>query len=638
MADKDFEKSKLFTRRAVVLGGLKVGLLGVLATRLGYLQITEAGKYKMLSDRNRIDLRLLAPSRGRIMDRAHNVMANNIQDFRALLTPEQTDDMDATLDKLADLIGLEDHEKKRVMTTAKRVRRFSSISVKEGLSWDDVSKIEVNLPHLTGISTEAGETRDYPMGEATAHLIGYVGLVSEAEARSGDRLLTLPGFRIGKTGVEKELDEYLRGQAGTTKIEVNAVGRHVRELERIPSQSGDNVFLTIDAKLQEFTQKTLAQRRSASAVIMDAQNGAIYAMSSHPSFDPNIFNGRLSAETWEELLSDPAVPLTNKAVSGQYPPGSTFKMVVALAALETGVINENTRIHCPGHMDLGDHRFHCWKRGGHGTMNIVQALAESCDTYFYEICRDIGIDRIAAMARRLGLGERFDIEMSAMRTGIVPDRQWKMAAMGKTWTPGETIIASIGQGYTQSTPLQLAVMMARLVNGGKKVEPRLLYAIGDKMRLAKKEPESLKIAPRYLNIVRQGMDNVCNHRTGTAFNHRIQISGWEMGGKTGTSQVRRIRAEERAAGIEQDSLPWRERHHALFVGYAPLHNPRYICSVVVEHGGSGSSGATPLARDLLSECQRRRIAEFNFDLNAPAKEPEPDVAPQQMNEEAENGL
>lgn len=599
----DNERGRRFTRRAFVMGGLQCGILSLLGGRLAWLQIAEGQRYRTLAEKNRISLRILAPSRGQIVDRFGVPLAVNVQNFRALLVPEQAGDVEKALRAFQNIVSVDDRDVHRLMKQVGRSPSFAPVEIRDNLTWPEVARVEVNLTDLPGISVEAGELRSYPFGEATAHLIGYVGAVAKNE-QSEDPLTRLPGFRIGKNGIEKKWDAKLRGAAGRAEVEVNVLGREVRELRRFPARVGERTVLTIDAELQRLLYQRLAQERSASAVVLDAHTGAIYAMASFPAFDPNVFSRGIPSDLWEEIRAAPVTPLTNKAVAGQYPPGSTFKMVTALAGLEAGIIGKHTSVFCPGHYEFGRGRFHCWKKEGHGTVNVVRALSESCDVFFYRISTEIGIDRIATMARRLGLGAKFEFELVEQMPGLVPDVAWKKTRMGQPWHPGETVVASIGQGYMLATPLQLAVMTARLVNGGRAVEPSLTAGIGDGDFAPRGKWPDLEIDPAHLEIVGQGMYQVVNG-SGTAARSRIAEAGMEMGGKTGTSQVRRITAAERAAGVKNETLPWKHRHHALFVGYAPVAAPRYACAVVVEHGSSGSGSAAPLARDLMLMTQQR---------------------------------
>lgn len=607
LRERDSERARLFTRRGFVIGGIQAALLTGLGVRLGWLQVVQGQHYHTLAEENRIDTKLIAPSRGEIVDRFGVPLAVNKRDFRVLLTAEQTEDVDLLLDKLHKIVPLHPRDIERVLKKIKQRPKYVPIEVKNGLNWQQVSEIEVNLPDLTGLATESADLRSYPLGESTAHLTGYVGRVNEADLKKGEKVLSLPGFRIGKSGLEKSFEKTLRGQAGTRQMEVNAYGRDVRELKRRPPQTGKRVSLTIDSGLQMVTQKRLEQETSAAAVVMDAHTGSVYALANAPAYDPNMFVTGLSAEQWEEWLNDPALPLNNKACSGQYPPGSTFKMVTALAALEKGIINHKTVFRCPGHYDVGPDRFHCWKHSGHGWVDLKMALAQSCDVFFYEISREVGIDNIAAMGKKLGLGEKYGFDLHDERAGLMPTKDWKLGHLGKKWRPGETIVASIGQGYVQATPLQLAVMTARLVNGGKAVTPHIVDKVGDEQYYNAQQWPKMDIPSNHLRLVQRGMNAVTMHEKGTAYKMRIEDPQYAMGGKSGTSQVRRITRAQRKAGIKrQEDLPWEHRHHALFVAYAPIKKPRYICSVIVEHGISGSGAAAPIARDLLLEVQKRR--------------------------------
>lgn len=623
MKNKAGDAVRSFTRRALFLGFMQWGILGILVSRLGWLQLSEGQRYKTLADKNRINIKLLPPSRGLILDRQGRALALNSQNFRAILIPEQTEDMKASLRQLKSLISLSDDEIKETLERASKSAKFLKVEIKDNLSWEDVATIEVNLPDLPGISIDVGEVRNYPDGIPMAHLLGYVGAVSKNELED-DPLLSLPGFKVGKTAIEKRYDSDLRGFAGASEVEVNVLGREVRELQNKPPIKGKALVLSVDSSLQNFTQARLAMERSASAIVMNAKTGAVYALASHPSFDPNIFARGIPSDLWEELLSDPSYPLTNKAVAGQYPPGSTFKMVTAMAGLEAGKISEHTREYCPGFFNFGDARFHCWRKEGHGSVNVVRALAESCDTFFYSVANDIGIDRIAEMGRKLGLGSKLGFELGEERPGLMPDKAWKKGEYGQAWHPGETIVAAIGQGYVQATPLQLAVMTARLVNGGVAVKPWLAGMLGTETVPPSVWPD-LGLKKENLALILQGMYEVVNTPRGTALGSRIATEGQEMGGKTGTAQVRRITRAQRDAGVKNEDLPWKDRHHALFVGYAPVQDPTYVCSVVVEHGVGGSKAAAPMAKDILVEVQRLGLA--NMPMHAPPSEEQGKLEP-----------
>jgi penicillin-binding protein 2 len=609
--DKDDQKTKNFTRRAFVIGALQGSLLAVLGGRLAWLQLAQGGKYKTLSDKNRINIKMIAPSRGEIVDRFGVPLAINNQNFRVLVVPEQTDDVEKPLKHLASLIDLDNRRIQKVISQSKKSASFVPLEVTDNLTWEEIAKLEVNITDLPGMSINEGEIRSYPFGDSTAHLIGYVGAVTQKDLKQDDPALSLPGFRIGKTAIEKSYDKKLRGQVGTTQREVNVRGREVRELDSKDSVDGKRISLSIDAELQRYCQQRLSQYKSASAIIMDAHTGAVYAMASYPSFDPNLFTRGISAENWEELLANPAFPLNNKAISGQYPPGSTFKMMTAMAALENKKATAMTTVNCTGAYEYGTDTFRCWKLSGHGNVSVVSALMKSCDTYFYKLSTEIGIDNIAEMAVRFGLGQKYGFDIPEERAGLMPNKEWKLGRYGKVWRPGETIISSIGQGAILATPLQLAVMTARLTNGGFAVKPWLVGYLGDQKINQGKWP-SIDVSKKNLNLIKLGMDRVVNHKDGTAHDSVIDEKDKAFGGKTGTAQVKKINRAERARGISNADLEWKYRHHALFVGYAPLKNPRYICSVVVEHGGGGSSVAAPLARDLLLETQKRNPAKADI--------------------------
>jgi penicillin-binding protein 2 len=620
---EDNERYRSFTRRALFVGGGQVALFALLAGRMYYLQVIEAERYATLAEDNRINLRLLPPPRGRIVDRFGTPLAVNQQNYRVVLVREQARDVPKTLESLAQVIRLPEEDFERILRDAKHKRAFVPVSVRDYLSWEEVSRIEVNAPDLPGVNIEVGQTRNYPFAESMTHVLGYVSAVNRRE-QTGDPLLELPGFRIGKQGAEKQYDLQLRGAAGTSHLEVNALGRVIREVRREEGKPGRDLVLTLDSGLQTFTHERLKGERSAASVVLDVRNGDVLALASSPGYDPNIFNTGLTQKTWNSLVHNPLSPLINKAISGQYAPGSTFKMMVALAGLEAG-ISPQTTTYCPGFYKLGRGRFHCWKRRGHGHMNMYDGIKNSCDVYFYDLSRKVGIDRIAEMANRFGLGATVGIDLPGERGGAIPTRAWKRATYGEAWQGGETLVSAIGQGFVLATPLQLAVMVARIANGGYAVQPRMTRPLTPSADPAEAAPDSgtgsetvepkaagapefpsLNISEAHMAVIHKAMDLVTNSRRGTAYRARIKEEGWEMAGKTGTSQVRRITMAERAAGITKNKdLPWRRRDHALFVSFAPVDNPRYACAVVVEHGGGGSKVAAPIARDILTETQRR---------------------------------
>lgn len=605
---RDNNRTRLFTRRALVLTGGQLALFGGLVGRMYYLQVIESEKYKVLAEDNRINLRLLPPPRGRILDRYGELIAENQLNYRIVVVPEQTGSVPATLDALGEIVPIGENDRRRIFREMARKRKFLPIIVKENLTWDEVSRIVVNAPELPGVTIDVGSTRHYPHAEQMAHVIGYVAPPSEADL-TGDPLLELPDFRVGRNGVERVYDLALRGTAGSSQIEVNALGRPIRELARQEGEAGHDLVLTLDLHLQNFAARKLLEKEAGAAVVMDVHTGDVLVLASVPSFDPNEFNKGISGPLWRSLLANTRGPLTNKAVAGQYAPGSTFKMMVAMAALESGLVTPEHRVGCIGWTTIGDAKFHCWKKGGHGSLDMVDGIKHSCDVYFYDLARRLGIDRIADMAKRFGLGQTLAIDLPGERAGLMPTRAWKSATLGQPWHPGENLVCSIGQGYVLATPLQLAVMAARIANGGYAVTPHLTRDIfaGRKAgpRPASRFP-AVNISQQTLAVIQRAMRGVVNDPRGTAFRARIPEPAMAMAGKTGTSQVRRITEEERRNGLRKpEQVPWKERDHALFVGYAPVDNPRYAAAVIVEHGGGGSAVAAPIVRDILAEVQKR---------------------------------
>ena len=601
-------QQKVFTRRVAMLGGLQTIMVTALAGRLYYLQVIEGEKYRLLSDENRINHRILFPPRGLIVDRFGIPLATNSPSYRAILVAEQTPNLKATLEAFSAIVPLSERDIAKAMKERQRTQDFKPITVKDDLNWEEVNAVELNLPDLPGISIEIDQKRVYPFGGITSHILGYVAVPNEKDVeRDPDPLLKQPGFRIGKNGLERQYDAALRGGAGESQLEVNSLGRVIRELARQEGQPGGDLVTTLDIGLHQFAHQRLSSEMAGAAAVMDVYTGDLLALVSTPSYDPTAFYRGLTNDEWQELSNDIYGPLTNKAVAGQYAPGSTFKMITALAGLRAGV-SPNDHVYCSGVTVLGSARFHCWKREGHGSLDMATALKFSCDSYFYEIARRAGIDRIAETARLFGLGSVEGLDLPGEKPGLIPDTQWKRATFDDIWHPGETLVAGIGQGFITTTPLQLCVMTARIANGGYAVKPRLVRRISDEAQNDEGNPvfPSLELSPDHLKLLRTGMDMVSNTERGTAYRSRIDIPGMELAGKTGTSQVRRITMAERARGVlKNDELPWNRRDHALFVAFAPVHAPRYACSVVVEHGGGGSAVAAPIARDILIECQRR---------------------------------
>ena len=588
------------SRRGLIIGGLQTAFIAGLAVRMRKLQVEDASEYRLLADENRINIRLIAPARGEIYDRNGKVIARNEQSFRITIVKEDAGDIEQTLYSLSNLIKISQNDAKRVFEEIERSAPFLPVTVRDQLSFEEIARIATNSPILPGVSVEQGLSRVYPLIESYAHVVGYVGPVSDNDLKDGNEsnpLLKIPRFQVGKVGIERQFEDVLRGSAGVMKVEVNALGRVMRNLDRKEGKPGNNIQLTVDTELQAYIQARLGSE-SASAVVMNCKNGEILAIASSPSYDPNKFVKGISYSDFNELRENELRPLASKTVQDAYPPGSTFKIVTALAALEANIISPKDNFSCDGKMEISNRFFHCWKKDGHGEMDLAKSLIESCDVYFYELALKVGIERINEMATQLGLGIQHDVPMSAITKGLVPSREWKLKNREQDWLVGDTVNASIGQGYVLSSPLQLAVMAARLASG-RNVKPMLTKSINGQNVHDDKEFEDLKVDKANLNIIRKALFKASNDRRGTAYGSRIINNKYRMAGKTGTSQVRNITDAERENGVtKNEDLPWKRRDHALFINFAPYDDPEIAVSVVVEHGGAGSKSAAPIARDI----------------------------------------
>ncbi len=593
-AETDASHVKL-SRRAALLGGVQLLFMGGLAARMQYLQVDQADQFRLLAEENRINIRLIPPVRGEIFDRNGMKLAQNVPSYRIVMVREDAGNVEEVIMRLADLINLTPEQIENALAEPKRSERFLPVTIAEDVSWEVVSAVSVNAPALPGITPEVGSTRVYPRGSDFAHVVGRVGSVSEKDLEAledPDAVLRIPRFQIGKINVEAREEALLRGVAGTKQVEVNATGRVMRELERREGTAGADIQLTVDAKLQNYIQARLSGE-SAAVVVMDCEKGDILANSSAPSYDPNLFIGGILSKDYDPLLVDKYRPLVNKTVQGAYLPGSTFKMMTAMAAIEAGIIGPDETVYCPGHLEVGGRRFHCWKRGGHGWVDLENSLKQSCDVYYYDLALKVGIEKISAMSNRFGLGVRHDLALSSVNSGLTPTKEWKLANRGASWVIGDTVNASIGQGFMLASPLQLAVMTARLATG-RDVRPRLVKTVnGIEQPIEGNGP--LDMNENNLRKMRKSMYAVVNDRRGTAYRSRIIADDMRMAGKTGTSQVRSV-------VVNNADVPWEQRDHALFVGYAPYDNPRYACAVLVEHGGGGSAAAAPIARDALLQA------------------------------------
>ncbi|MCB2075308.1 MAG: penicillin-binding protein 2 [Novosphingobium sp.] len=573
-----------FDRRTVALGALQGGIGVLLAGRMGYLAVAQNRKYQLEAESNRVNLTLIPPRRGWILDRNGAPLASNRADFRVDVIPDRMVDSADTVAQLGELLQLTAIEIRDLKDKLEDSHGFAPVEVASGLDWDRFAAVSVRLPDLPGVVTQRGYSRYYPTGPSVGHLIGYVGTASaEDYEQERNPLLVTPGFKIGKDGLEKQFEKTLRGKAGARRVEVTASGRIVRDLDTRDDVQGESVRLTINGPLQDYAARRLGPE-SGAVVVMDCHNGDLLCASSMPSFDPNSFSDGIGRIEWKMLRDDDHVPLRNKVLRGLYPPGSTVKPMVALAFLEAGLDPEETAF-CGGGLRVGNRVFHCWNRRGHGRVDMAKGIYQSCDVYFYHFAQKIGMEKIAAMARHLGLGEEFPLPVLGQSYGTVPDPEWKLRKYEREWQTFDTVNATIGQGYMLVNPLQQAVMTARIASG-RKIMPRLVF---DKTA---PPAESLGIPQEHLDYVHKAMSDVVNG-PGTARRARLPIEDLLLAGKTGTAQVVSLSVSSGKSG------PWKYRDHGHFVCFAPFDKPRYACAVVIEHGG-GSSAAYPVARDVMT--------------------------------------
>lgn len=573
-----------FDRRSVVIGGLQAGIGILLAGRMSYLAIAQNEKYELQAESNRVNLSLIPPRRGWILDRNGAPLASNRADFRVDIIPQRTADPDATIEVLGELLDLDPVRVADIKKKVSQGRSFQPVEVASGLRYEQFAAISVRLPDLPGVVPQRGYSRYYPTGASVGHLIGYVGPASAEEYEENpDPLLITPGFKIGKDGLEKRFEQRLRGVPGARRVEVTASGRIVRDLETREDIQGKPVQTTIDGPLQDYAARRLGLE-SGSVVVMDCKTGDLLCMSSMPSFDPNSFSDGIGSLEYAMLREDERVPLRNKVLKGLYPPGSTVKPMVSMAFLEAG-LDPGETVYCGGGLRVGNRVFRCWDRGGHGTVDMAKGIYQSCDVYFYYFAQRLGMDVIAPMARRCGLGQEYPLPVNSQFYGTVPDPQWKMEKYGREWQAYDTVNATIGQGYMLASPLQLAVMASRLATGTK-LMPKLLLGSNQP------NPAPMGFHSDHVKTIQNAMSDVVNG-PGTAGRARLPIDTIKMAGKTGTAQVVSLSRSDGTSG------PWKYRDHGLFVFFAPFDNPRYAGAVVIEHGG-GSSSAYPVARDVMT--------------------------------------
>ncbi len=597
---------KNIERRFFLLSALKGISFGVLSWRLFDLQVIENKKYEKLSKDNQFNFTLVIPERGKIYDRKGRVLAANRDAFSLYIKSSKNLKVNQTLEKLLSITSLNEEDINNFEKRFKKITKDNiNVFITDNLSQRDISKIAVRLHEFPEVNFFMSKKRVYPQGAITSHLIGYTGKLTEEDIKRNKNMINFSNLRTGKYGLEKFFDHKLRGEFGRRREEVNARGKIITSNLYEKPSPGKNLNLSIDLNIQSYALSRLQNINSknlkynepetGSVVAMDVKTGELLCCVSSPNFNPNIFSRGIKSKEWKSLINNKKAPLLNRAVSGLYPPGSTIKMAVALAALENGVIGYDNKFFCNGLKEYGDMKFHCWHKYGHGNINLSQAIERSCDVFFYELGLKVGIEKIGLMLRKLGLSENMKLELNELRTGLVPSKKWKQNVKGTRWTPGETINASIGQGYMLSNPIELVTMVARIANSQELVEPTLLT--NNKQKFLK-----LDINKNHLNYIKNAMFNVVNSEFGTAYKSRLKNQNVKMAGKTGTVQVVRISEEEREKGIiKNKDREWKKRDHALFVGYAPFENPKYSICVIVEHGGSGSATAAPIAKDVMEK-------------------------------------
>ena len=602
-------KANLISRRMFILSTIKVGVFVSIISRLFYLQISENIKYRSLSDKNRFREWKLVPQRGIIEDFFGNKIADNTQTFQLYMTPEDVLNLEELFFKLSKIIDFNETKRKRLIKRLKKRKPWEPIIVSDNLSWPEFSKLNLFLHEMQGVKPVVALARKYSEDGSSSHIVGYVSEVSVKDLESTEwlREINVPGLKIGKNGLEKLLNKRIVGQPGIQRFEVNAYGKRIKELELFKGNAGENFRTTLDQEVQKFTSE-LIKKKSGSVCVMDIYTGDIVSLVSNPTFDPNKFVHGISQEDWQALIKDTKKPLINKSMAGLYPPGSTIKPIVALSALENDVISPKFTVECRGSVDFYDRTYHCWKEKGHGFMNLRNGIKQSCDIYFYEVARRLGVDRLSVTAKQFGLGQKVLGTLFEERSGVVPNTKWKLKNTGKGWYLGETLIAGIGQGYFQSTPIQLCLMTAQLANGGYKIKPKIIYNEQNFQTTTEDGGEKFKQLYRNQENVKFILDaqfGATNEPMGTSYRSRHVKPEYIYAGKTGTSQTRTITAEERELNLKQKDLPYKKRDHALFTAFAPYKNPRYAFSVVIEHGGTGSSAAAPIAKKVIRKVLDR---------------------------------
>ncbi len=595
----DKKQYSVLNRRTFLLYFLKISFFGIVGWRLYDIQIKNSKKYKTLSKNNQIDIEIIYPLRGKIYDANNKVLASNIKVFDVYIIPENTKNINKSLNKLNQIIKIEFSDRRKIIELSKKIKKFEKIKVLENINWSQLEKIEANKLNIEGIFISQDYMRTYQFNNTVSHLIGYTNKPNREEVEL-PYISNMPNLEIGKDGIEKSFNRNLIGKSGQREIEVNSYGRVIREISRQDSQKGNDIQITIDLRIQQYALNLLKEHKAGSVVLMDVNNGNILCMASTPSYNPNKIIQKPNKEYWDSILENELSPLTYRCIQGLYAPGSTFKMVVAIAGIVHGIIDTNTNHFCSGKIGLGERLYHCWKNNGHGSMNVSDAIKESCDVFFYEISKKIGIDKIARVAEDFGLGKIYDVPLPNQKKGIIPSRDWKKKNYDESWYPGETLISAIGQGFVLANPLQLAVMTSIIASNGKNVKPNIIMQNNDI------EFKKLEKYQNAIEVIKSSMFKVVNEIKGTAYNSRSTSA--PFAGKTGTSQVRRITVAERESeDFRKKEVEWKKRDHALFVGYMPIENPTYAVSVVIEHGGSGASTAAPIAKEIFQFTKNLEI-------------------------------
>ena len=634
------DKGRTISRRLFILTGAKLLLLGGITSRLYNLQISDREKYEILSDKNRIREWKTPPQRGIITDYFNNILADNDRVFQVHLSLDEVNNFDQTLFRLKNILNLSNNQTKKIYKKKEKLKPWDTLVVSDNIEWNEFSKLNLYLHELEGVKPVVSSSRYYPYGNSSVHVVGYVGDASLKDIERMEEIKEnlVPGLKVGKSGIEYSNEKLLIGKYGIKRYEVNSSGKRISQIDYVKESQGVKIKTTIDLEIQKFAQELLIGK-AGSICAMDIYTGEIIAMASSPTYDPNKFTHGINHKDWNEIRDNPLKPFVNKSIAGLYSPGSTFKPLVALAALEYNILNPNLKVRCKGHIEMYGQKYHCWKDKGHGYMSLRNAIKQSCDIYFYEMARKLGVDKLAVVAKKYGLGSSIlgDVYFDEKK-GLVPNTEWKRNNLGRGWLLGETIINGIGQGYIQTTPLQLCLMTAQLANGGYKINPHIIsdenISFEDIKSKIQKDIESLKLSSKedqrdtyspirlYKNsknikFILEAMFASTNEPGGTSFRSRHDNKKYQFAGKTGTSQVRRITEAERELDLKQSQILYKNRDHALYIAFAPYKDPRYAISVLVEHGGSGGKTAAPLASKLikkiidrheLREQIRKRIA------------------------------